>query len=263
MVSEQSAQRLSFDDMTLSRYALVIPAFNEARTIGPLLDSALKTIETIIVVNDGSTDETASIVEARPVILINQPKNSGKAHALTTGFQQAVKNGVEYILTLDGDAQHDPADIPKFIDAAGRFPGDLILGARILNRVDAPRLRLFANRFADFWVSWAAGQPIRDSQCGFRCIPAGLLRQIQIPDSPHRGFVFESEFLIEASRQGRRITSVSIGSCYPPNRRRSHFRPVADIARITVMVAQKLLSRRLFLKGLLFSLKSKPHFYRT
>lgn len=244
------------------RCAIVIPAFNEANTIGPLLDSVLDIVQTVIVVNDASTDDTASIVASRPVILVNQLQNSGKAHALTTGFQNAIDRGAEYIVTLDGDAQHDAADLPKFLGVAARFPDDVVLGARMLNRGDAPMIRLFANRFADFWVSWAAGQAIRDTQCGYRCFPANLLRQIRVPDSPNRGFVFESEFLIESSRQGRRVTSVSIRSCYPANRRRSHFRPVVDIARITTMVAWKLLSRGFFLDGLVVSLNSEPHVFR-
>jgi glycosyltransferase involved in cell wall biosynthesis len=242
-----------------ARTAVVIPAYNEEKTIGPLLDAVLERIPTVIVVNDASTDRTAVIAASRSVILVNQPRNSGKGHALATGFQQAMDRGADYIVTMDGDAQHDPADLPRFLAAAARFPDDLIVGARILNRNQAPRARLLANRFADFWISWASGQPLGDSQCGYRCVPSSLIKKIRIPDTPNRGFVFESEWLIEASRQGRRVTFVPIRSCYPPNRRPSHFRPATDIARITGMVAWKLLSRGLFIPGLLSSLKSKPH----
>ncbi|MGH8549897.1 MAG: glycosyltransferase family 2 protein [Methylococcales bacterium] len=240
-------------------FAVVIPAYNEAATIGALLDGVLERIQTVIVVNDASTDQTAAIAASRPVIVLNQPQNSGKGHALSTGFRHAIDRGADFVITMDGDSQHDPADLPKFIDAACRFPEDLIAAARILNRNQAPRARLLANRCADFWISWASGQPLSDSQCGYRCVPSALLKQIRVPDTPARGFVFESEFLIEASRLGRRITFVPIRSCYPPGRRPSYFRPVTDIARITRMVAWKLLSRGLYIKGLATSLRSEPH----
>ncbi len=239
-------------------YAVVIPAYNEAATIGPLIDAVLAIVPTVIVVNDGSTDQTAAIASGRPVILLNQPRNSGKGRALSDGFRHAIDCGANHIITMDGDAQHDPADLPQFVEAAARFPDDLIVGARLLNRNSAPRARLFANRFADFWISWASGQPLGDSQCGYRCIPSALLKNIRVADSPDRGFVFESELLIEASRRGTRVTFVPIRSCYPPNRRPSHFRPVTDIARITGMVAWKLLSRGLYIRGLLNSLNSSP-----
>ncbi len=242
-----------------ARFAVVIPAYNEAGTIGPLLDNVLERIQTVIVVNDASTDRTAAIAAERPVILLNLARNSGKGHALSIGFRHAIDCGADHVITMDGDAQHDPADLPKFLDAARQFPEDLIAGARILNRNQSPRARLLANRFADFWISWASGQPLSDSQCGYRCIPSALLKQIRVPYAPARGFVFESEFMIEASRHGSRVTFVPIRSCYPPDRRRSHFRPVTDIARITRMVAWKLLSRGLFIKGLVTSLRSEPH----
>ncbi|MGH8552208.1 MAG: glycosyltransferase family 2 protein, partial [Methylococcales bacterium] len=152
------------------RCAVVIPAYNEARTLGPLLDQVLKKGQTVIVVNDASTDETPAIASSRPVIVLNQPRHSGKGHALATGFRRAIELGFDFVITMDGDLQHDPADLPKFFYAAQRFPRDLIVGARLLNREEAPKSRLFANRFADFWISWASGQPLRDSQCGYRCI---------------------------------------------------------------------------------------------
>lgn len=243
------------------RFAVVIPAYNEEATIGPLLDRVLESIQTVIVVNDASTDRTAAMAARRPVILLNQPCNSGKGHALSTGFHYAIELGADYIITMDGDAQHDPADLPKFVAAARGFPEDLIVGTRILDRDQAPKLRLFANRFADFWISWASGQPLSDSQCGYRCVPGALVKQIRVSDSRERGFVFESEFMIEASRRGTRISFVPIRSCYPPDRRRSHFRPVVDIVRITRMVAWKLLSHGLYIQGLLTSLRSRPHLH--
>jgi glycosyltransferase involved in cell wall biosynthesis len=243
-------------------FAVVIPAYNEAGTIGALLDRVLERIQTVIVVNDASTDQTAAIAASRPVTLLNQSENSGKGHALSSGFRHAIDMGADFVISMDGDSQHDPADLPKFFDAALRFPEDLIVGARILNRNHAPRARLLANRFADFWISWASGQPLCDSQCGYRCAPVGLLKQFRIPDDRARGFVFESEFLIETARHGRRVSFVPIRSCYPPDRRRSHFRPVTDIARITRMVAWKLVSRGLFIGGLVSSLRSKPHLLR-
>jgi glycosyltransferase involved in cell wall biosynthesis len=260
--SQPSERTVVPEQIRSPRCVVVIPAYNEARTIGPLLDRVLGQLQTVIVVNDDSIDDTAAIAADKPVRLINQPWNSGKGHALATGFRQALESGAELVITMDGDGQHDPLDLPKFLAAAARCPHDLIIGARILDRDQAPWARRFANRFADFWISWASGQALADSQCGYRCVPAALLKRIRISDTRSHGFVFESEFVIEACRLGTRVTFVPIRSCYPPDRRPSHFRPVTDIARITAMVAWKLLSRGLYLRGLFGSLNSSPRLLR-
>ena len=135
--------------------------------------------------------------------------------------------------------QHQPADIPKLIAAFSENQNSLVIGARLLNREQAPKVR-DANDFADFWISWAAGQRIRDSQSGFRLYPARAASQVQIEHSRKQGFVYESEFLIEAAHQGFTFCTVPIASTIPKGPRQ----PFSDrwsILRIVLMVAGRLI----------------------
>jgi glycosyltransferase involved in cell wall biosynthesis len=211
----------------------------------------------VIVVDDGSTDGTAQRLDGLPVTLLRNARNSGKAASLARGIELALSQGAAAVVTLDGDAQHRPEDIPRLLAARERAPGALIIGARLHESDNIPADRYFANRCANFWIGWAAGQPIADSQSGFRVYPAALLRAAALPRGRASSFVFESEILIEAGRRGVRLLSVPIAAIYEPRGRRSHFRPAIDIALIVRMVAWKLVSRGLDLPGLVRSLK-KP-----
>jgi glycosyltransferase involved in cell wall biosynthesis len=235
-------------------YAVVIPARNESATIADVAARALRVAATVIVVDDGSTDATHERLAGLPVVLLRNPRNLGKGASLWRGMQHALGLGVEGVVTLDGDGQHAPEDVPRLVRAARAHPGDIVVGARLVGRAAAPLARRCANRFADFWIGWAAGQPLDDSQSGFRVYPAPLLRRLDLDTGPGRGFVFESEALIAAAPLGARVRSVPIASVYPRGARPSHFRPVRDIALITRMVAWQLLRRGLHPAGLWRSL---------
>ncbi|MDR9499679.1 MAG: glycosyltransferase family 2 protein [Hydrogenovibrio sp.] len=242
-------------------FCLVIPAYNEAATIKTVIHQALTYVSTVIVVNDASDDATANMVRQTPAVLLEHPENAGKARALQTGFQYALAKGFERVITLDGDGQHDPASIPLLNQAFDRFPEHFVIAARLTNRENAPRARQIANKIADFWVGWAAGTPIADSQSGFRLYPASLLRQLDLDRHGPSGFVFESEVLIHAAQKGYDLVFVPIASCYPEVRRASHFRPGFDISHITLMVAGKLIRKGLFLPGLVKSVLRHPRIY--
>lgn len=244
--------------MPPGQFALVIPAFNEAATIGPLVEAVLQQVDTVFVVDDGSLDGTADQLAHLPVTLIRHEHNLGKAASLRDGMQAALALGFEGILTLDGDGQHDPTEIPRLLDAARRNPRMLVIGSRLWNVDIIPKARYRANRFANFWIAWASGQAIEDSQSGFRVYPAQLLHTCRVQIHPRCGFVFESEIIIEAAWRGFPCLFVPVGTVYPENARPSHFRPIADIARITRMVAGRLLCRALFLPGLWRSLTQSP-----
>lgn len=228
----------------------VIPAFNEATTIRGLAQRVLVELSGLIVVDDGSVDDTGNRLNGLPIRVIRHPENRGKAASLWTGIQAALQSGATAIITLDGDGQHAPEDIPRLLEAHREHPSDIIVGARLQNRKEAPAARRFANGFADFWISWAAGVPIRDSQSGLRLYPAALLERIDVPYDKARGFVFESEVLIEAVRLGYGCHSIPIKSCYPTQARKSHFRPLVDIGAIVRMVAGKLLAQGMNPAGL-------------
>jgi GT2 family glycosyltransferase len=188
------------------------------------------------------------------VTLVSNPVNLGKGASLWRGFALALAEGADAVITLDGDAQHCPEDIPRLVDAARLQPGRIIIGARLWDRDKVPPLRYLGNRFANFWVAWAAGFPVADSQSGFRLYPASLLRQVQVFHGPNARFAFESEILIEAGRAGIGTLAVPIAALYPPNARASHYRSTVDTARIVRMIAWKLASRGFDLPALVRSL---------
>src|SRR5262245_23719485 len=232
----------------------VIPAYNEAATIRDVATRALGFANDVIVVNDGSTDATVAALEGVGVTLVSNPTNLGKGASLWRGFALALADGADAVITLDGDAQHCPEDIPRLIAAAEAQPGRIIIGARLWDKDKVPPLRYFGNRFANFWVAWAAGFPVADSQSGFRLYPASVLRQVDVFHGPNARFAFESEILIEAGRAGVRTSAVPISELYPPNARASHYRSAVDTARIVRMIAWKLIARGLDPVGLFRSL---------
>ena len=242
-----------------NQFAIVIPAYNETLTITHVITGALKQSDLVIVVNDASQDNTAELVKQTKAILIDLPVNGGKAKALQAGFDKALSFGVEAIITLDGDAQHDPADIPKLLAYFEKNPNDLCVASRLKDRQNAPRSRRIANSIADFWVSWAAGKPIADSQSGFRLYPASLIKALDFPYDNKSGFVFESEVLIDAAHLGYGFVFIPIETIYAQDRRASHFRAGFDITQITFMVAKKLLRKWMNLPGLVNSLTKSPN----
>lgn len=242
----------------LSAKAIVIPAFNEIRTIRDVAQRALAQLPTVIVVDDGSTDGTASALDGLAVVVVRNGANLGKAASLRAGAEEAIRLGAVAIITLDGDGQHRPEDIPRLLEAHAAAPDRLVIGSRLHAKGEIPTARYRANRFANFWISWAAGYPIVDSQSGFRIYPAWLFSKVRVNSGKASSFVFESQILIEAARLGVQAICVPVQTSYSAHARASHFRPVVDIARITRMVAWSLITRGLYLPGLLRSLRRKP-----
>jgi glycosyltransferase involved in cell wall biosynthesis len=234
--------------------AAVIPAYNEAATIRDVVERTLRQLKHVIVVDDGSTDGTAQLLQGLGITLLRHASNEGKASSLWDGMQEARKRGASAIVTLDGDGQHLPEDIPRLLQRYRQAPDSIVIGSRLHEKENIPRARYNANRFANFWIAWAAGYRIIDSQSGFRIYPASLLDQVKVAHRRASCFVFESEILIEAGRLGIHSSPVAISAIYQPHARASHFRPVLDIARIVRMVAWKLLSRGMYLRGLWRSL---------
>jgi glycosyltransferase involved in cell wall biosynthesis len=238
------------------KIAVVIPAFNEARTIGGIARRVLTVCPDVAVVDDGSQDGTAQVLAGLPVTLLRHDVNRGKAAALATGFNWALATGADAVATLDGDGQHRPEDIPRLVTVAASHPNRLIIAARLYGRDRYPRARNFANHFADFWIAWAAGEPLTDSQSGQRIYPASLLRQAERLRDRASGFTFESEIVIYGSRLGFGTVAVPIMAIHHREGRPSHFRPVRDIGRIVLMVAGYLLRSGMNPSGLLRSLGS-------
>ena len=236
--------------------AVVIPAHNEARTIRAVAAGALQQMPLVIVVDDASTDGTADVLQGLPVIVLRNEQNRGKAASLLRGAHEAIERGASAIVTLDGDGQHSPEDIPSLLKAYREVPGSIVIGARLHHRAKIPPVRSWANRFANFWIRLASGYSIADTQSGFRVYPVRLLQTAKVGSSRAHSFVFESEILIEAARHGVFATCVPISVVYSARARASYFRPVVDIARITRMVAWRLLSEGTLLRP--FSRRRQP-----
>lgn len=228
----------------------LIPARNEAATIEAVVRGTNRFVDQVIVVDDGSDDQTPAILERLNVTVIRHPRPGGKAAALASGFRAALETEATGILTLDGDGQHEPEAIPDLLEAFCQFPDHLVLGARVVARDCQPGIRRFANRFADFWVSWAAGQRVPDSQTGFRIYPRKLVETVQPSTCPHHSFVFESQMLIDGGRAGFSCLGVPVRAIYTDLARPSYFRPGKDVWQIFRMIFWKILLRGLYPTGL-------------
>ncbi len=239
---------------SLNKIFVLIPAYNEVETIRALAERALRMVPNVIVVDDGSRDGTAAQLDGLPITLLRNARNIGKAASLWKGFEYALARGARSVVTLDGDGQHSPEDISRLLHVAASHPESIIIGARLHDRKNFPARRYYANQFARFWISWATGYPIADTQSGFRVYPASLLSRLDRRQVCWQGFVFESEILIVAASVGVRSVAVAIPGIYPKQARPSHFRPIYDIARIVLMVAGHLLKRGMYPAGLWRSL---------
>jgi glycosyltransferase involved in cell wall biosynthesis len=201
----------------------LIPAFNEAPRIGPVIRGALEHLP-VFVVDDGSSDDTGDVARAAGATVIAQQPNQGKGAALRTGFRRALADGVEAILTLDADGQHDPAEIPGFLEARRHEPvPELVIGQRRFRAM--PPVRRLSNELGRRAFSWAVGRDIPDNQSGFRLVSARLAQATLGSDEP--GFAFEVEQITTCIRMGGVIAWVPIRTIYTGAP--SHIEPVAHL----------------------------------
>jgi glycosyltransferase involved in cell wall biosynthesis len=227
-------------------YWVVIPAFNEGPTIRDVAMRARRHCRNAIIVDDASSDETVQALLGLDVTVLRNDRHLGKAGSLWRGFQFALSQGAAGVITLDADGQHTPEEIPSFLETSFNHPEALVVGVRRREQRRAFAWRYGANCVADFWISWAAGRPLEDSQSGFRLYPSCLLKTMKLQHGPQHSFVFESEALIEAAALGVPCLTVPISVHPRSGPRPSHFRPVLDIARITRMVARRIFGRGLY-----------------
>ena len=224
--------------------AVVIPALNEELRIRGVVEDALAHCRHVIVIDDGSTDATCARIADLPVILVRHERRMGKGASLRDGFAEALRRGFAAALTMDGDGQHAGSDIPRLLDAANRYPGHIVIGARLRKRSLQPTYRRLANEFGDWGIAWGCGYRIADTQSGQRVYPAAVMA---LRDVPGEDFVFEAQILISAARAlGTRVVSVPIESRYqcaqsPEQFRKSHFHPLRDLWRITSHVVGQVL----------------------
>ncbi|MEA2571687.1 MAG: hypothetical protein QOI24_3688 [Acidobacteriota bacterium] len=228
--------------MSGERIIAVIPAFNAARTIAPVIVGALPHVERVIVVDDGSHDESADVAANAGAVVLKHEVNRGKGGALKTGFAYVLEQGFDGVVTLDADGQHLPTEIPKLIAARRETGADIIIGGRAhLFGEMLPRRRM-ANRFASWAISKGSGARVDDSQSGYRFYSASLLRAITLRSD---GFDMESEVLVLAGMRHFRIITIPISLGFVDGVATSHYKPLSDTLRIfcTAMSARFLRRR--------------------
>lgn len=214
---------------------VLVPTYNNHKTLSRVLNGILKYTKNIIVVNDGSTDTTADILAKFPDIhTIHLRENKGKGNALLIGLEKAEKLGFEYAISIDSDGQHFTDDIPLFIHELSQSENKdiLLIGARNLKADGMPKKNSFANRFSNFWFWAETGIRLDDTQSGFRLYPVRKVNQLQLYSGKYE---FEIEVMVKASWQGVEVKNIPIRVLYDEEERVSHFRPFRDFMRISVL----------------------------
>lgn len=222
--------------------AILIPAYNAGAGIQEVVRKCRLYSPRVLVVDDGSTDGTASWSWQAGAELTLHPQNRGKGAALRTGFDILLKEGDwEAFLTLDADGQHDPSDIPRFLEAAEyKRNTAIIIGSRLAHMEGMRRIRRLFNRLSTLCIAGLCGQEIEDTQSGYRLIPADLLRKVQIRG---KRYDLEAELLIKASALGYSIISIPISVSNIDGLSSSHYRPFVDSFLIGLLILRHFLRR--------------------
>jgi len=224
----------------MEKICVIIPAYNVEATIAKVISQVSKFINTnhVVVINDGSSDQTGLVATRTNTVVLWNEINRGKGYSLKKGFQYAVQNSYEAIITLDGDLQHDPLEIPRFIDCYFRTNADLILGDRTGDFSNMPLDRQFSNKMTSLIVSILVNQRIRDSQTGYRLIKTELLKSISLISNYYET---ESELLIKALLNRYKIAHVPIKTIY--NAQQSHIHRFVDTLRFLRIVILSLFQK--------------------
>lgn len=219
----------------------VIPSFNVERTIFEVINKTSHFIQNshVIIVDDGSLDQTATIARKKGSVVLQNGVNCGKGYSLKRGFQYAINSGFEAIITLDGDLQHDPLEIPKFISRFRETNADLILGDRSFDFSTMPLDRRFSNKMTSLMISLLTGQRVRDSQNGYRLIKTEILKSINLVSNRYET---ESELLVKTLLHGYKIANVPIKTIY--NDQQSHIHRFIDTLRFLKVVTLSLMKNR-------------------
>ncbi|MDZ4817170.1 MAG: glycosyltransferase family 2 protein [Verrucomicrobiota bacterium] len=190
---------------------VIIPARNEAPTLAQVLREVRQHVQDIIVVDDFSSDRTAEIANKEKAFVVSFTQRMGKGIAVREGIAIALKRGADRVILLDGDGQHDPAMIPAFIKESDIRPSDQIVGNRFHAASSIPWVRRITNKIMSWHLEQMTGLKLKDSQCGFRLLPARFLRKCRLET---RNFEIESELLMESARLGVGISFVNIPVIY-------------------------------------------------
>ena len=230
------------------KICVIIPTYNNERTLKRVIDGVLEITDDLIVINDGATDSTSRILKKyTDITQIYLPKNKGKGNALRVGFKKAEELGYEFSITIDSDGQHYPEDIAVFVNQL-EFEINkniLLIGSRNINQEAVPGGSSFGNKFSNFWYKVETGIQLKDTQSGFRLYPLKELNKIKFYTSK---FEFEIENIVKAAWKGIIVKNVPVKVLYDEQERVSHFRPFKDFARISLLNTWLVLVAFIYIK---------------
>ncbi|HNW89079.1 MAG TPA: DUF2062 domain-containing protein [Bacteroidales bacterium] len=237
-----------FDEL---QCCVIIPTYNNAATLAQVITGVLDYTDHVIVVNDGSIDETEKILSGFDHLrIISYAKNKGKGYALRKALRYAHEEGFRYGITIDSDGQHKPSDLPLFLEKIKEEPETIIIGSRNLKQENMPGKNSFGNKFSNFWFFVETGRKLPDTQSGYRAYPLSLLYKSRFFG---RKYEFELEVLVCSAWKGIKTIPIPIDVYYPPKKERiSHFRPFVDFFRISVLNTILVLVAFLFVKPFSF-----------
>ncbi len=220
-----------FDNL---KCCVLIPSYNNSPFLEEVINGVKDYTDNIIVVNDGSTDDTQSILKSiKDIEVLRFTKNKGKGIALREGFKFAHKLGFKYAITIDSDGQHLPEDLPKFIKKIKECPGSLIVGARNMDQDNIPGKSSFGHKFSNFWFRFETGIKLPDTQSGYRLYPLEPISKMKFFTSKYE---FEIEVIVKAAWKRIPISWVPVKVRYFEGEKRiSHFRPFRDFSRVSLL----------------------------
>ncbi len=242
------------DLLSSTSFCVIVPTYNNQKTLKKVLDSILDFTSNVIIVNDGSTDQTNEILKQyHHLTQIHHPKNLGKGRALRNGFRKAIEQNFEYAITIDSDGQHFASDIPIFIAAIQEEPNSLLIGSRNMTQENVPKKSSFGNKFSNFWFKFETGIKLEDTQSGFRLYPLKLIPKQFYTNK----FEFEIEVIVRSAWKGIVVKNIPIQVLYDPAERVSHFRPFRDFTRISILNTVLVINALLYIKPRDFFRKAK------
>ena len=226
-------------------FCVIVPTYNNHKTLKKVLDSVLDFTPNVIIVNDGSTDSTPEILKSYSELTqIHHPENLGKGRALRNGFRKAIEMKFEYAITIDSDGQHFALDIPNFIAEIQNEPNSLLIGSRNMTQENVPKKSSFGNKFSNFWFKFETGIKLEDTQSGFRLYPLNLIPKQFYTNK----FEFEIEVIVRSAWKGITVKNIPIQVLYDPAERVSHFRPFRDFTRISILNTVLVTNALLYIK---------------
>ncbi|QOG03088.1 DUF2062 domain-containing protein [Flavobacterium sp. MDT1-60] len=233
------------DLLNSTSFCVIVPTYNNHKTLKKVLDSVLDFTPNVIIVNDGSTDSTPEILKSYSELTqIHHPKNLGKGRALRNGFRKAIEMKFEYAITIDSDGQHFASDIPNFIAEIQSEPNSLLIGSRNMTQENVPKKSSFGNKFSNFWFKFETGIKLEDTQSGFRLYPLNLIPKKFYTNK----FEFEIEVIVRSAWKGITVKNIPIQVLYDPAERVSHFRPFRDFTRISILNTVLVMNALLYIK---------------